>query len=106
MGVGQGAGLKPLVSWASHCGWGKSLWDLRNMLWVGLTERVRCGCEVRGVWLGRKTPLWASQVPQGLLVQGAVEAVDLLLAVLPDGVQAGATAHHLEHVAAGSRGAH
>lgn len=42
---------------------------------------------------------------RGLLVQGAVEAVNLLLAVLPDGVQGGPSTHHLQHVAVGSKGA-
>lgn len=61
------------------------------------------------VWLrserglqGKEDPVMGSQVPQGLLVQGAVEAVDLLLAVLPDGVHAGSPAHHLQHVAGGA----
>lgn len=43
--------------------------------------------------------------PQKLLVQGAVEAVNLLLAVFPDGVQGGPAAYHLQHIAARSRGA-
>lgn len=46
------------------------------------------------------------RVPQELLVQWAVEAVNLLLAVFPDGVHRGPAAYHLEHVAARCRGAH
>lgn len=47
-----------------------------------------------------------SQVPQRLLVQGAVEAVNLFLAVFLDGIQGGTAAHYLQNIAAGSRGAH
>lgn len=48
----------------------------------------------------------AGRVPQALLVQGAVEAVNLLLTVFLDGVHRGPAAYHREHVAAGCRGAH
>lgn len=44
-------------------------------------------------------------IPQTLLVQGAVEAVNLLLAVFNESVHRGPTAYHLEHVAARCRGA-
>lgn len=65
--------MKPLVCWSSHCGWGKSLWDLRNMLWVGLTERVRCGCEVRGVCRGRKTPFGPARSHRDYLSRGLLK---------------------------------
>ena len=63
-----------------------------------------------GLWLGswrgpagEEGPIMGL-VPQGLLVQGAVKAVDFLLAVFLDGVEGGPAAHHLQHVAVGSRG--
>ena len=76
--------------WAGPCGYGL---HPRFGLWLG---------SWRGP-AGEEGPIMGP-VPQGLLVQGAVEAVDFLLAVFLDGVKGGPAAHHLQHVAMGSRG--
>lgn len=54
---------------------------------------------------GKQERATTGQGPQELLVQGAVEAVNLLLAVFPDVVQGGPAAYNLQHIAARSRGA-
>lgn len=84
------AGAWEPALWAGPCGYGL---HPRFGLWLG---------SWRGP-AGEEGPIMGP-VPQGLLVQRAVEAVDFLLAVLLDGVKGGPAAHHLQHVAMGSRG--
>lgn len=83
------AGAWEPALWAGPCGYGL---QPRFGLWLG---------SWRGP-AGEEGPIMGL-VPQELLVQGAVEAVDFLLAVFLDGVKGGPAAHHLQHVAVGSR---
>lgn len=65
-------GMKPFAGRTSHCGWGKSLWDPRNLLGVRPEIPRRVGLMVRVRWglQGKEDPIMGQRGPTGITCPG------------------------------------